>query len=246
MKLRNTVPFLFGPIRRQRRSQALRRLLSEFVKPGDLVFDVGANEGDMAREFVALGTRIVAFEPQRKCQAVLASRFRGADVVIDPRALSDTEGTATLRIPQAPTIASMAPDWIDAVKASGRFSEFDWADTEEIQTTRLQSMIELYGEPAFCKIDVEGNEEAVIAGLNAPVRALSLEFTPEHREGLVRAVDHLGTLGEYHWNFVPFGRDGADTCRLEFEQWMPSPEFREFLRDYPRTDAGNVYGRLTV
>jgi Methyltransferase FkbM domain len=157
--------------------------------------------------------------------------------------LSDREGVAVLQIPEASTIASIAPDWIRAVKESGRFSEFDWTGTEDVVTGTLAAAIEKYGEPAFCKIDVEGNEAAVINGLDRALRALSLEFTPEHSDGLMRAIDRLGELGAYEWNFAPFD-DGGDSARFELPEWVPTDAFSAFIRDYKRSDAGNVYARL--
>ena len=43
---------------------AMERLYAGFVKPGDLVFDVGAHVGDRVRAFRRLGARVIAVEPQ--------------------------------------------------------------------------------------------------------------------------------------------------------------------------------------
>ena len=40
------------------------RLYGQFVRPGDLVFDVGAHVGDRIAAFRRLGARVVAVEPQ--------------------------------------------------------------------------------------------------------------------------------------------------------------------------------------
>ena len=42
----------------------MERLYAEFVKPGDLVFDIGAHVGDRVRAFRRLGARVIAIEPQ--------------------------------------------------------------------------------------------------------------------------------------------------------------------------------------
>jgi hypothetical protein len=41
----------------------IREFYRPFVKPGSLVFDIGANRGVHTREFLALGARVVAVEP---------------------------------------------------------------------------------------------------------------------------------------------------------------------------------------
>ena len=48
----------------RRRAAAMDRLYGNFVRPGDLVFDVGAHVGDRVASFRRLGARVVAVEPQ--------------------------------------------------------------------------------------------------------------------------------------------------------------------------------------
>jgi 16S rRNA A1518/A1519 N6-dimethyltransferase RsmA/KsgA/DIM1 with predicted DNA glycosylase/AP lyase activity len=47
----------------------------QFIKPNDLVFDVGANIGNYTAIFLALGARVLAIEPQAECMAQLRARF---------------------------------------------------------------------------------------------------------------------------------------------------------------------------
>ena len=58
--LRSLVIYHAIPLRQRR----LRTLYQQFVRPGDLVFDIGAHAGNHVRAFSALGCRVVALEPQ--------------------------------------------------------------------------------------------------------------------------------------------------------------------------------------
>src|SRR6185437_934437 len=46
------------------RNADMKRLYGGFVRPGDLVFDIGAHVGDRVRVFRHLGARVIAVEPQ--------------------------------------------------------------------------------------------------------------------------------------------------------------------------------------
>ena len=48
--------------------------------------------------------------------------------------------------------------------------------------TTLDRLIAQHGVPSFIKIDVEGFEDQVLAGLTHPVPALSFEFTTIARD----------------------------------------------------------------
>lgn len=93
---------------------------SQWIRPGDLVFDVGANVGDKTDLFLEIGARVVAVEPQFSCWKVLQRRFGGRPVSVEPYALSFGRGKAAFYVDRSTTLSSMSRDWIEAVRASGR------------------------------------------------------------------------------------------------------------------------------
>lgn len=178
------------------RAEAHRRMLAHYrtlVARGDLVFDVGANVGDRTAAFLELGARVVAVEPQARCVQALRERFDDAEpLVIVERALARTAGTYPIRINEESTISSMSDEWISAV---GHLFDTPWVREESVAATTLDDLLARHGTPRFCKIDVEGYEPEVLAGLSYPMRLVSLEF---HRRTLDRArrcLDRLADLG---------------------------------------------------
>jgi FkbM family methyltransferase len=141
---------------RRIRSRRLQ-FYGRFISDGDLVFDVGANIGERSDVFLALGAVVVAIEPQAECAKRLRSQWQS-----EPRftlfegACSEAAGERELFISDANTLSSMSPEWIEAVRASGRFRDYRWDKTHTVETTTLDALIAEHGTPAFIKVDVEG------------------------------------------------------------------------------------------
>ena len=68
-----------------------RRFLSQFVQRGDLVYDIGANQGEYTVTFRQLGCNVVAVEPNPE----LAPGIPG---VVEQAAVSNEPGEVTLLI----------------------------------------------------------------------------------------------------------------------------------------------------
>jgi FkbM family methyltransferase len=172
-----------------------------FIQPGMLVFDVGANRGNYSRLFASKGARVISVEPQQDCVSFMKMRFAfSRKIQIVPSGAGSTPGEQTFFISNADSISSMNPQWIDKVKSTRRFAKWqvEWKKPVTVKITTLDHLIEKYGTPAYIKIDVEGFEMEVLRGLTVPVKHISFEYTlPEMQSEAIACVDLLSALGPY-------------------------------------------------
>lgn len=166
----------------------------ELIRPGDLCFDIGANLGQKTWLFLDAGAKVIAVEPQPSCLDVLHRSFgKRRDVEIVPAALASEEGQAELFLCDATsTISTMSRRF----KSDGRFSSsFSWKQTIVVPTTTLDALVRRFGVPAYCKIDVEGYELSVLAGLSRPLPLISFEFSRELMDVARDCIARLERLG---------------------------------------------------
>lgn len=144
----------------------LSDILREFITPGMLVFDIGANAGYFARECLPLGAEVISVEPDRK--HIDALNIPGVTPII--AAVGAEHGTATFYLSHNDKWSSLHPEWV-----TGHYGKPE-PDTRLTEVITLDMMIAEFGTPGFVKIDTEGNEAAVLRGLSHRVPALSFEY----------------------------------------------------------------------
>jgi FkbM family methyltransferase len=216
------------------------RFYAQFIRPGDLVFDVGANLGNRSKTFLQLGAHVVAFEPQVSCAALLSQMFeKKRRFRLVREALGPTEGSAVMFICDTHTISSLSKDWIDATKRSGRFASSRWAGRQEVAVTTLDVAISTFGSPSFVKIDVEGFELEVLKGLSRPIETLSIEVVPEYIDNAFGCLRLLEDLAEFQFQFS-FG----ESMQFAFAEWTSNAGIREWLKSLPSGSFGDLYARL--
>jgi FkbM family methyltransferase len=214
-----------------------RRLYGQWIRPGSLCFDIGANVGDRSLIFLSLGAQVVAVEPQRECVAALRKiAARNDRLIVEPLAVAAAAGVARMHISTPNTLSSMADGWIERVRESGRFGNV-WSETRSVQTTTLDALIDRYGVPDFCKIDVEGYEPEVVAGLSQPLPLTSFEFTPEWAEAAEQTIEHLVALGVRRFNFSL-----GETLSLAWPEWRDFGSLLSQLRRLPMD--GRLFGDI--
>jgi FkbM family methyltransferase len=194
-------------VRDRRRELYFYRVLLGGFRRGDLIFDIGANQGLKTDIFVRLGARVVAVEPDEVNRRILEERFLRyrlfpKRVVIVQKAVSDKATIDTMWIDKpGSAMNTFNRKWVETLRTDQtRFGyAIDFQQQKEVPTTTLEELFTVLGVPFFIKIDVEGYELNVLRGLRRRVPYLSFEVNlPEFRpEGLqcVKLLERLAADG---------------------------------------------------
>ena len=226
------------------RQGRLRRLYRQFVAPGDLAFDVGAHAGNRTRALAALGCRVIAVEPQPHFARVLRRLFhRSPRVTIVEAAAGRSEGHAELAISSRnPTVTTLSRAWREARQSDDDFAGVQWDRAVDVTVTTLDALIARNGVPAFVKIDVEGGEPEVLAGLTHPVRAVSFEYLPRALDLVDTCAARLEMLGPYCFNW-----SRGESFVLAADGWLSRDELLAVLRTgAAQQSSGDIYARLAL
>lgn len=136
-------------------------VLDKYVLPGDWVVDVGANVGHYTKrmsDLVADAGRVLAFEPMPATFAILAGnvqRFRHANVSLFNAAVSDKAALVAMELPKY-------TDGLDNYYQAHLTAEA--SGVLRVAAYPLDAFA-MGARIALIKIDAEGHEEAVIAGM---------------------------------------------------------------------------------
>lgn len=205
------------------------RLYRQFLSPGDLCFDIGANVGQISQLMLALGARVVAVEPQMENVDVLRKRFmNNPNFTVVPKGAGATIGFGKLMVCGSSDCTTMSSEFVKAVIDSGRLppDRFQWNEVREVPVTTIDELISTYGVPAFTKIDVEGLEAEVIKGCSHKLKVVSLEFTPERLHPALECIEMLCRLGQVQFNYT-IGTD----AELLLARWVSGNEMAAILKN---------------
>ncbi|MBS2030636.1 MAG: FkbM family methyltransferase [Deltaproteobacteria bacterium] len=191
------------------------RLFDSLIRPGDIVFDVGANFGlysALALRRLGDGGKLFAFEPNPRMHRLLernaTSRVTGQVERLE-LGLSNQEGEAQFVVAEDSAYSSLAD--------TGRLGV---SETIRVSITTLDAFVRARAIPRVnvMKIDVEGFEYEVLSGGrqllerdDAPVLMIEIADVNLAQRGRSRA-DVLGLLGSLGFEVHAIRVDGALTA----------------------------------
>lgn len=226
----------------RRHGPAMDRMYAQFVRPNDLVFDIGAHVGDRIAAFRRLGARVVAAEPQPALVKTLRLLYgRDANVTIEATAVGRQTGEVELSVNiDNPTVSTASTDFIAAAAGAPGWQGQAWKKTLRVPLTTLDTLIARHGVPVFIKIDVEGFEAEALAGLTKPVAALSFEFTTIQRDVAHACIERCTALG-----YMKFNGALGESQQFAHADWCDAAALARWLDALPpEANSGDVYARL--
>jgi FkbM family methyltransferase len=232
-------PFLQAIASRENAREARRlcQFYRQFISPGELVFDVGANIGEYSDAFLRLGARVVAIEPNPRLHDSLTTLAKRGGMAVEKCAVGDVTGSATLSICDQSYFSSLNTEWLKEARTLPYYQTVHFTDEVKVPVVTLDELATKHGIPAFVKIDIEGYEDKALAGMSFRPRSFSFEFSTAVRDVALRCLDWPG-LQSYKLNAI------GDRCSAFLhDEWLSPEAMRRCLVGYTAINYGDIFAR---
>lgn len=210
-----------------------RKFYSKFIKKNDVCFDIGANLGMKSKLFLSLGARVIAFEPQSSCHsALLKIKESYKQFEFYPIAIGDENKEIELNLANHIEIATLSKEFMAFYSSN----EIHWNNTEIVTVKTLNSVIEKFGTPDFCKIDTEGYELNILSSLSYSIPIVEFEFTEGFFENTLKIIDLL------HSETTTFNFILNENFQLKLNHWVSAEKLKNILSALPKERLhGNIF-----
>ncbi|HUT80080.1 MAG TPA: FkbM family methyltransferase [Candidatus Bathyarchaeia archaeon] len=212
---------IINPIKMKQQRKRLRKIYSLFIQNETLCFDIGTHKGKMSDLFLELGANVIGVEPHPDLFLNLQEKYKNNDKIkLLNMGASDEENTLLFYpCEDKPSRSTFSLEF------TKEFTDCVWSKPIKIPTITLDKLIEMYGLPAFCKIDVENLEKKVLDGLNQKIKYLSFEFHFRIPGKVHDCIESLERLGSPKFNYYI-----DDTNKFIFKNWVDKNELLKSIQ----------------
>jgi len=208
-----------------------KEFFATLIRPGALVFDVGAHWGDLSAVFLEVGARVVTVEPNPKLASVIQRRY-GRELVVEPVAVGDRAGQLPLHLSARDALSTLSEEWMR------RANRPWWNEAVTVPVVTLDDLVGRHGVPQFVKLDVEGFELKALRGLSAArVQGISFEYHAIAIDEGLACIERAVELGFRRFNETP-----GDTPSF-LGPWLSSDKISDRL-SRASSDSPDVYGDI--
>ena len=153
------------------------------------------------------------------------------------KGLNSKKGKLTLfASKKAHSLSTFSDKW----RIKGRFKKRGLNQGIEVPVTTLDALIDGYGRPKFCKIDVEGFDLPVLKGLSKPIPFLSFEFVEEFLDEAKACAGYLESIGMIEFNYSLY-----NTHHFFSNDWLPADKLFSKLGSLRGLFlCGDIYARF--
>jgi FkbM family methyltransferase len=242
MRLRTFAPLrtiyrtFLGHEGRERRRK-LAAFYGQFLRPNDLVFDIGANIGIYSEVFQSLDCKVVSVEPNPECAAQVEATTRRDRVTVVRAAVGNVPGMCRLFVNELSILSSVSTDWVQKEKETKPSEAATWNKEIMVPVVTIDDLIAKYGMPRYIKLDVEGFEIPALCGMSRQPEYLSFEFHGDTWEKDRICFEKLAddTLFDFVVN-EPF--------RFEVGSWVGRDDVCGRIQAANVETFGDVFGKL--
>jgi len=218
-------------IRRFLNNLRINKFYSKLINKNDLCYDIGANKGLKSKSFLSLGASVIAFEPQSSCIKYL-NNIKNENFKYLPIAVGSKNEIKNLNIANHIEVATFSNEFIDYFKNG----TLKWNETEEVEVKKLDTLIEEYGVPDFCKIDVEGYELDILSHLSHKIPIIEFEFTGGFISNTIKIIELLDKQNTYY-NF-----NLNENPKFELKEWVKAKSIITIINELPINRLhGNIF-----
>lgn len=207
----------------------------KLIKKDDLCFDIGANIGKKSKLFLSLKAKVIAFEPQTKCFQFL-NKINNSNFTYHSFGVGSKNETKQLYLANHIEVATFSNKMIDFYTTEN----LKWKKNEEVIVKKLDTLIEEFGLPDYCKIDTEGFELDILSNLSYKIPIIEFEFNEAFVNETLLILDYISNLGNYQFNYIL-----NETPKFINKEWCTISKIKKQLTQLQKNRLhGNLFAKL--